>query len=64
MPDKEFNKRTLDFWQPRTSRKLSEEDAREIAANLSGFFGLLVEWDRNSRQEQGHPPADEQPTET
>lgn len=35
----------LRLWQPRASRPLSEEDAREIAENLLGFFRVLAEWD-------------------
>jgi hypothetical protein len=64
MPNKDFNQRTLDLWQPRISRKLTEEDAREMTANMSGFFRLLVEWDREARRKQDQPPADEQQTET
>jgi hypothetical protein len=64
MPDQDFNERTLDFWQPRNSRKLTEEDAREMAANVSGFFRLLAEWDRVARRKENQPPTDEQQTET
>jgi hypothetical protein len=48
----DFPERTLDFWQPRTSQKLTPEDAREMAANMSGFLRLLADWDRESQQEQ------------
>jgi len=34
----------LAVWQKRTSRPLSEEDAREIRHNLAGFFSILREW--------------------
>jgi hypothetical protein len=64
MADKDFNERTLDFWRPRTARKLSQEDARETAANVTSFFSSLADWDRNTRREQQQPPADGQPTET
>lgn len=36
--------RTLAVWQPRTSRQLTPEDARQIAENMAGFFFLLHEW--------------------
>ena len=39
----------LRLWQPRVSRPLSEEDAREIAENLLGFFRVLAEWDSKER---------------
>jgi hypothetical protein len=64
MADQDFTQRTLDLWQPRTSRQLTAEDAREMAANVSGFFCLLAEWDRQARREQKLPLANEQPTET
>jgi hypothetical protein len=63
MPDQDFNQRTLDLWRPRTPRKLTAEDAREMAANVSGFFRLLAEWDRGARREQEGPPTDQQQTE-
>ena len=64
MADQEFNQRTVDFWQTRTSRNLTEEDAREMAENMSGFFRLLAEWDREARREQDLPPPDEQQAKT
>ena len=36
--------RTLSVWQSRTKRALGAEDAREITANMVGFFALLREW--------------------
>ena len=38
--------RTRQFWQPRLARDLSGEDARQIAANVTGFFSILAEWSR------------------
>src|ERR1700694_4062916 len=46
-----FTERTLDLWQQRTSQKLTAENAREMAANVSGFFRLLAAWDRERQQE-------------
>lgn len=40
------------LFQPRTKRKLSREDGREITRNLTGFFGLLLKWERE-RVSQG-----------
>lgn len=42
---------TLKVWQPRSPRMLTPEDAREIQANVAGFFDVLREWaavDRDS----------------
>lgn len=41
---------TLKVWQPRTSRKLNREDARQIYENLTGFFQILMKWDASERQ--------------
>ncbi len=44
-----FLDQTIEFWQPRTSRTLTREDAREIVYNLSGFFAVLREWQEAER---------------
>ena len=41
---------TLEVWQPLSARQLSDEDAREILTNVTGFFGVLARWDRDLRQ--------------
>jgi hypothetical protein len=38
--------RTREVWGPRLRRDLSREDARQIAANVTGFFSILIEWAR------------------
>ena len=35
---------TRTFWQARTSRKLTQEDARQAVENMSGFLGTLLRW--------------------
>jgi hypothetical protein len=47
--------KTLAVWQPRSRRKLSREDVREIAENVTGFFSVLVDW---SRVENARPVND------
>jgi hypothetical protein len=37
-----------DLWRRRAARQQSLEDEREIGDNLTGFFLLLVEWDRGT----------------
>ena len=53
--------RTRQVWQPRLGRDLSREDARQIAASVTGFFALLVEWSRAEvpfpANEVGEPAA-------
>jgi hypothetical protein len=41
---RDYIEATRDFWQARTDRPLSREDAREMAHNLLGFFEVLREW--------------------
>jgi hypothetical protein len=38
--------RTREIWQPRMARNLTDEDARQILHNATGFFGVLAEWRR------------------
>ena len=38
--------RTRKVWQPRLGRDLTDEDARQIAENVTGFFAILAEWSR------------------
>ena len=51
----ELIRRTRQVWQPRLGRDLSREDARQIAANVTGFFSVLAEW---SRAEMPSPAND------
>lgn len=49
----------LAIYQPRTTRRLTREDGREIIENLAGFFGGLIEADRAARAKEngGEKPA-------
>lgn len=38
--------RARQVWQPRMGRDLTDEDARQIMHNVTGFFGVLREWSR------------------
>ena len=42
--------RTKETWQPRGAGSLSDEDAREIAENVTGFFRLLLEWEAREKE--------------
>lgn len=46
MTKQELTEHTNAVWQPRLRRRLSNEDAREIAENMTGFFTILAEWSR------------------
>lgn len=56
----DFIDETLAFWQPRTSRRLTREDAREIAYNVTGFFRLLHAWAQaDAARSAATSPADD-----
>ena len=38
--------RTHKVWQPRIGRNLTNEDARQISENVTGFFAIFAEWSR------------------
>lgn len=42
--------RTKETWQSRATCSLSDEDAREIAENVTGFFRLLLEWEAREKE--------------
>jgi hypothetical protein len=41
--------RSRQVWQPRIGRDLTDEDARQIIHNVTGFFSMLAEWSRAER---------------
>ena len=43
--------RTRAVWQPRLGRDLTPDEARQISANVTGFFAVLAEWARNEEHE-------------
>ena len=40
---------TRAVWQSRLGRNLTDDDARQIMHNVTGFFDLLAEWSRAER---------------
>jgi hypothetical protein len=38
--------RTRQIWRPRLGHDLTDEGARQITHNVTGFFGILAEWSR------------------
>lgn len=42
----ELIQQTRDLWQSRTSRRLTDDDAREIIEKTAGFVRLLQKWKR------------------
>ena len=46
---RQFLERTKQFWQARTGKPLSDEDAREMIENITGFFKILMRWDQEAK---------------
>ena len=42
---------TIVFWSERSGQEFSQEDARQMVANVSGFFTVLAEWERRAKAE-------------
>jgi hypothetical protein len=49
---------TIQLWQPRTSRPLTGEDARQMLENVVGFFTTLQGWSAAAGTRQVEPEAD------
>ena len=46
MTKQQLTEDAIAVWQPRLRRRVTKEDAREIAENITGFFTILAEWSR------------------
>ena len=55
---------TRKVWQPRIRRNLTDEDARQIAENVTGFFAILAEWSRAARPVPANDATVPAPTDT
>jgi hypothetical protein len=54
--------RTREVWQPRLGRDLSRDEAKQIAASLTGFFAVLAEWSRTDMLDPANDNGDEAAT--
>jgi hypothetical protein len=54
--------RTIEIWQPRLGTPLSNENARQIAENITGFFSILAEWSRAEALDSSNAPSDDPKT--
>lgn len=43
-------RQTVTTWSDYTGEKFSDENARQILENISGFFQLLCEWDEADKK--------------
>ncbi|PIQ82274.1 MAG: hypothetical protein COV76_04440 [Candidatus Omnitrophica bacterium CG11_big_fil_rev_8_21_14_0_20_64_10] len=51
----EFLDKNIAFWQPRTSRKLTSEDARLMTERVVDFLTILAEWEAKASPAQLSP---------
>ena len=58
----ELIERTREVWQPRLGRDLSRDEAKQIAASLTGFFAVLAEWSRTDMPDPANDNGDEAAT--
>jgi hypothetical protein len=49
---------TIRVWQPRSSRPLTHEDARQMVENVTGFFAILQGWSAAAASRPSEPEAD------
>jgi hypothetical protein len=52
-PTDDFLNKTRGFWQSRTDRQLTTEDARQIVENVSGFLQTVIRWHLDEGDEPG-----------
>lgn len=57
-PTEPFLEQTRRFWQEQMDRPLSVEDARQITANVTGFFQVLAEWAAAEDRQQSTPATE------
>jgi len=54
----ELIEQTISVFENRTGRLFSEEDARQMVENISGFFRVLQEWaEAEDKENSAKPPA-------
>lgn len=54
--------RTREVWQPRLGRDVSRDEAKQIAASMTGFFAVLAEWSRTDMPDPVNNNGDEATT--
>lgn len=49
---------TLEVWKSRLGREVTGDEAKEIVANVTGFFSVLAEWSRAEASDQAEHSAE------
>jgi len=55
--DKDFIQETIDFWEKKTGKKFTREDARQMIENVSGYFNTLHRWDMREKEKEKKRPT-------
>jgi len=55
--DNDFIQETIDFWEKKTGKKFSREDARQMIENVSGYFNTLHRWDIRQKEKEKKEPT-------
>jgi len=50
--DNDFIQETIDFWEKKTGKKFTREDARQMIENVSGYFNTLHRWDIREKEKK------------
>ena len=45
---------TREVWKSRSGCEVSSDEAKQIVANVTGFFSVLAEWSRAQASDQTH----------
>jgi len=46
-----FIDETINFWQERTGKKLSRDEAGQAISNICSFFRILSDWNRKTHED-------------
>ena len=57
-PSQEAIDETRRFWEARTGKKLTDENAVEAIRNITAFSDLLAEWEREANPDNAPPKED------
>jgi hypothetical protein len=55
--DKDFIQETIDFWEKKTGKIFTREDARQMIENVYGYFNTLHRWDMQEKEKKKKNPT-------
>jgi hypothetical protein len=57
-PNGQLIEDTREVWKSRLGREVTSDEAKEIVANVTGFFSVLAEWSRAEASDQTEHSAE------